>query len=425
MRMASSANPCHRQNEELSLGRANLVPEFKGDGQFTLFAPTNAAFQNLESRVLDRLLRGDPKCLEKVIKHHILPHVICSTVIQGRAKSRNILGKYINLTRTDDDKIFVNDAQVVRADVMATNGVLHVVDTILIPDDALDLVSVAKQRDLTGVVGLLGEAGLIPTLQKAENLTIMTPSNHAIQNLPPALAEKLESGSQELLQGVLNYHVIPHDLLSRQLFNNRLLPTLSGDNKVRINEYSSFPFGEHHVMTAQCVPIVMTNLQACNGIIHVIDQVLVPPKGNVVDVLAANPELSSLVRLLKGAGLADALQADGPFTVFAPNNQAFKALGKERLRNLEKDPEELARVLKMHVYQENLCCAGIFRNPWWRHQRIRTLNGNSIFVTRDRRGRPVVNDVVIGSCDSTATNGVVHEIDAVLLPIPEPWYMFP
>ena len=74
---------------------------------------------------------------------------------------------------------------------------------------------------------------------------------------------------------------------------------------------------------------------------------------------------------------------------------------------------------------DNLCCAGIFDHPWWRHQQITTLNGGSLFLSRDRSGRPLVSDVVIGSCDNTATNGVVQGIDSVLMPSADPWYMFP
>ena len=71
----------------------------------------------------------------EVLKQHLLPNVICSEVIQGRAKSRNVLSNVLNLTRTEDGKVFVDDAQVIRADVMATNGVMHIVDAVLVPDD--------------------------------------------------------------------------------------------------------------------------------------------------------------------------------------------------------------------------------------------------------------------------------------------------
>ena len=80
----------------------------------------------------------------EVLKQHLLPNVICSAVIQGRAKSQNVLENYLNLTRTPEGKVFVDDAQVVRADVMTSNGVLHVIDAVLVPDDGEKKLSVDK-----------------------------------------------------------------------------------------------------------------------------------------------------------------------------------------------------------------------------------------------------------------------------------------
>ncbi|KAK7101208.1 transforming growth factor-beta-induced protein ig-h3-like [Littorina saxatilis] len=406
-----------------ALARANLVPTFRGDGQFTLFAPTNAAFQKLDPILLDRLLSGNPECLQKVLNQHVLPHVICSAVIQGKAMSRNLLHNFLNLTRTDDDKVFVNDAQVVRADVMATNGVLHVIDDVLVPDDALDLVSVAKNSGLTELVKLVNAAGLVSTLQNADNVTVLAPSNEAIQALSPEVVKKLTS-DPALLQSVLTYHVIPEELTARELYNERVLDTLNAQGKVRVNHFSQFPFAHRQVLTVQCAKVIAANVGACNGIVHVIDQVMLPPSGNVVDVLAADPNYSTLVRLVKIAGLADYLQRPEALTVFAPTNKAFSQVPKELLKELEGDREQLADILKLHVLERNLCCSGIFNNPWWRTQ-VRTLGG-VVSLSRDRSGRPRVNDAMIDSCDNTATNGVVHGIDSVLLPEPEqPWYMFP
>ena len=80
-------------------------------------------------------------------------------------------------------------------------------------------------------------------------------------------------------------------------------------------------------------------------------QVLIPPTGNVIDVLALNSNLTSLVRLLKTAGLADELQGPGPFTVFAPNDEAFRSMRKENLQKLERDPQILKTFLKNHIVQ--------------------------------------------------------------------------
>ncbi|XP_076463207.1 transforming growth factor-beta-induced protein ig-h3-like [Babylonia areolata] len=420
-----------RQDKQFSylktaLARVNLVSSLQKDGQFTLLAPTNSAFQRLDKGLLDRLMSGNPVCLDKVVKNHILPNVICTPIIQGKAKTRNQLNAYVNLTRTEDKKLFVNDAQVVRSDVMATNGVMHVIDAVLIPDDALDLVSVAKKNGLTEFVQLADAAGMTSVLQNMSDVTVFAPSNEAIQALPPEVMKKLWS-DPDLLQSVLNFHVVPEEIDCRHMFSNRRLETLNPKGRVYVNKYSSFPFGRQRVSTVQCAPITERNVASCNGLLHVVDRVLLPPSGNVVDVLAADSNYSTLVRLLKKGGLADSLQEEGPFTLFAPTNEAFKELGKETLKELEGDSERLASILKLHINNGHLCCSGILHGSWWHPQRVRTLGGHALSLSRDYRGQALVNDAVIGSCDNSATNGVVHGIDSVLMPQRRqrnPWYMY-
>lgn len=407
-----------------ALAKANLVSTLQKDGQFTLFAPTNAAFQRLDRTLLDKLLNGDQKCLDKVVKQHILPHVICATVIQGRAKSPNLLSNYINLTRNEDNKLFVDVAQIVRSDIMATNGVMHIIDAVLIPADALDLLTAAQENGLTELVNLVETAGLSSTLQNASNVTVFAPTNAAFQALPEETAKQLTS-DPALLQSVLSYHVVPQEMTCRQMTHNLVLDTLNAQAKIRVNEYHSFPFGNRRVLTVQCAPVLVRNVPACNGLVHIIDKVLIPPSGNVVDVLAADRQYSTLVRLVKIAGLADSLQGEGPFTVFAPNNKAFERLGKDTMRDLESNQEKLTEMIKLHVFEGDLCCAGIFPNPWWNHQRVTTLSGDALFVSRGHNGNPHVDSAYIDSCDNMATNGIVHGIDEVLLPRPDPWYMFP
>ncbi|RUS72085.1 hypothetical protein EGW08_020157, partial [Elysia chlorotica] len=108
------------------LARAHYVPKLQEDGQGTLLAPSNDAFARMNPRLRRRLLEGDKKCLQKVLDNHILPHTICSSVIQGKARTMNMLGHYLNISRSDNGKIFVHGVQITQRDVMATNGVMHV-----------------------------------------------------------------------------------------------------------------------------------------------------------------------------------------------------------------------------------------------------------------------------------------------------------
>ncbi|GFR86596.1 transforming growth factor-beta-induced protein [Elysia marginata] len=302
------------------LALAHYVPKLEEEGQGTLLAPSNDAFARMNPRLRRRLLQGDRKCLQKVLDNHILPHTICSTVIQGKAHTRSQLGNYLNISRSPDDKIFVHGAQVTQKDAMATNGVMHVIDKVLVPEEALDFLDVLEKEGYTELLGLVQAAGLTKALESAENVTIFAPSNTAIQNLPESLRFRLVQ-DKELLGQVLKFHVSPGADQRRRLYDNQKLPTLNEGSNIRIDTYSLHPFHHYGVMTAQCVPLTGERIQTCNGQIRGLQDVMIPPKGNVVDVLSLDKKFTILVSLVKRAGLADALQGAGPFTVLAPNNR--------------------------------------------------------------------------------------------------------
>ncbi|RUS72084.1 hypothetical protein EGW08_020156, partial [Elysia chlorotica] len=280
---------------------------------------------------------------------------------------------------------------------------------------AHDFLDVLEKEGYTELLGLVQAAGLTKTLEAVNNVTIFAPTNAAIQNLPEGLRFRL-SQDRELLSQVLTYHVSPGADQRARLFDSQRLPTLSEGANIRIDTYSLYPFHHYGVMTAQCVPLTGDRVEACNGRIRGISDVMIPPKGNVVDVLSLDKRFSILVSLIKKAGLADALQGMGPFTVLAPNNQAFQQLGQMTLEALEENVPELQTLLKRHVIADNLCCSGIFRgHSWFGQARLTTLSGHRVHVSRDYSNTPRVERSRIVACDRTATNGNVLEIESVLV----------
>ncbi|XP_067677411.1 transforming growth factor-beta-induced protein ig-h3-like [Haliotis asinina] len=397
-----------------ALARANLVHMFRGEGQFTVFAPTDAAFRKMAPQLLEKLLSGQEECLQKVLKNHVLPNVICSAIIQGHAKSYNLLNAYINLTRDDNDKLFVGKAQIVEKDLMATNGVIHVIDDVLVPDEALRITDIVEKHGATLILGLLKDAKMMNDLQKASNVTFFVPSNKAIQELPEETVNSLRADPASLKK-LLQYHIVPDRVSFNALYNNFLLQTSNSDKRIRINEYSSFPFGTHWMQTAQCAPISTRDVESCNGVINIIEKVMIPPSGNVVDVLALDSRFSQLVGLIKKTGLADELQEEGPFTIFAPTNQAFKSLGKDAMKRLRNNTDELRTVLKNHLAKDALCCASIFKNGWYGSPRLRTIGGEVFRLERRSNDYIRIGPAMITECDHTGSNGVVHVIDRVLV----------
>lgn len=128
-------------------------------GQLTVFAPTDEAFSKLNPELRDRLMKGEG-CVQSVVQQHVLPNVICSTVIQGRARSTTLLGSSLLLERDLEGKLYANGKQVITRDVMASNGVLHVIDGVLIPENARSFSQLLSSRNLTELARLVEAAGI-------------------------------------------------------------------------------------------------------------------------------------------------------------------------------------------------------------------------------------------------------------------------
>ncbi|XP_064605989.1 LOW QUALITY PROTEIN: periostin-like [Liolophura sinensis] len=401
------------KNPELStlktlLSKGDLVQMLREYGHYTLFAPTNSAFDKLPMELQEKLYKGDA-CLKNILLHHLLPRVICSAVIDERVRTANMLDKYMGLTRDDNDKIFAEGVQVTGTDLMATNGVLHLVDEVIIPDDALSILEVAEKNGAKKVVEFIQRAKIADKLNNLENLTMFAPNDKAFDNLDERVLEAVEMDPQ-LMEQLLTFHVAENKLPITRLHNDDSLSTLHTSHNLRVNEYSTFPFGNQWVKTVQCAAISKHNLKACNGIVHIIDQVMRPPEGTVLDVIKQNREFSTLHDLLEKAGLAEMLEGEGPFTVLAPTNLALEDIG-----DVQKDTKRLKAVLKNHIIRDTVCCSGIFGGQWFLRQQLRTSSGETFPMDRSRDNGPKIGNAFIKSCDLMATNGVVQTMDRVLV----------
>lgn len=396
------------------LGQVGLVSQLKQPGQYTLLAATNSAFGKLDESLRKRIMSGHA-CVGNLVRNHLLPNVICSSVIEGRARALNVLNSYVPLSRNEEGKLFVGKAQVVSKDIMGTNGVLHIIDEILIPDEALDVVDVAEREGTTEFLKLARSVGFNKRLQNTENFTLFLPTNEAIQDLPQELQEELTS-DPELMTRILEYHVAKKPETCTTMYSGQKLDTLNQDHKITIQSYHSAPFGLTEVLTAQCAPVKKRDMDTCNGVVHLIDKVLLPPKGDLLDTLALDSRFSTLVSLLKKADMAEGLQQPGPLTFFAPTNKAFEELGQGAVAELAEAPEQLRMMLQHHIVKGYMCCAAIFpgRRWPWNKQRERTFDGHMISFSHSEDGISLDDELEIATCDLTASNGVVHAIDKVL-----------
>jgi len=415
------------------VGRSGLTSLLREEGSLTIFAPTNAAFEKMpdQGKLLSQILRKDrtedDSCLGRILENHIVPTVICSAAIAGD-KSVVMINKgksRLNATRVDS-KIFVGPlrAQVTRQDVLASNGILHAVDAVIIPKNALDVLQVARSSEGSKFASLVdklaGKQGLKERLETTKNLTVFVPTDKAFGRIDPRI---LNVEDEAELEALLKHHVVPDSSIKsvQHLSPDEPLRTWDLKNPLNVQELNLWPNGR--VKTVQCAAIVHKTIEGCNGNIILVDRVLVRPPGNVVDLLALDKNASTFLGLLKSAGLADMLQEKGPFTVFAPNDEAFESMRDGELEKLKEDPDMLKAFLKHHIAEGSTCASlvkqssliggGSLRIPSLTskgsrgdHLRFHSFQGIHYFV----------NHAQILQFDAVANNGVVHIINDVLKP---------
>jgi len=404
-------SPVHNVLEAAVL-QADLAGALSGEGPFTVFAPTDDAFLSLAGALgaTAEDLLALPE-LADILLYHVVGSTALSSDLTDGQTIATLNGAEVTVT-INEAGIFINDAQVTVADLVADNGVVHVIDAVLIPPTSeptgtvVDIVVNSEVHNLLEAAVL--EADLAETLSGEGPFTVFAPTDDAFI----ALAEALTLAPEDLLAlpelaDILLYHVVGATALSTDLSDGQMVTTLNGaDVTVTINEAGIF------INDAQ---VIVADLVATNGVVHVIDAVLTPPvpTNTVVDIIVNSDIHTILEAAVLEADLVGALSGEGPFTVFAPTDEAFAALA-EALGATAADLlalPELTDILLYHVVG-----ATAFSTDLSDGQMVATLNGAEVEVSIECDGSIFINDAQVILADIEADNGVVHVLDAVLLP---------
>ncbi|XP_047472767.1 transforming growth factor-beta-induced protein ig-h3-like [Penaeus chinensis] len=390
---------------------AGLADTVSDGGPFTIFAPTNEAFQALDADLVTSLV-SDPERLKKVLLYHVVTGSVLSSDLSKNAMVPSVQGAPLKVSvegTSNNLMVTVNGAPVTRADVPANNGVVHVIDQVLLPPEEMgNLAEVLSAQGFTQLVDLVVAAGLADTVSNGGPFTIFAPTNKAFQAVDKATLDNLLANT-EMLKSVLLYHVVPSSVYSPQLGDDLMVNTVEG-KPVRVNTAFSNGMGS---ITVNGVDVSRTDIIAKNGVIHVVDSVIMAPQGNVVEILAADPKFSTLVAAVKAAGLVDTLSSDGPFTVLAPTNDAFAKLPEGTLDHLLSDTASLKDILLRHVIPSSTLYSGAL---CWRT--YTTANEEQVTTHRDAFHHIKLTSgdkrATVLTPDISATNGVIHAIDTVI-----------
>ncbi|MBX3037017.1 MAG: fasciclin domain-containing protein [Anaerolineales bacterium] len=278
--------------------------------------------------------------------------------------------------------------------------------------ELLDIVDTAvADGRFTTLVAAVEAAGLVETLKGEGPFTVFAPTDDAFAALPEGTVESLLlPENKQQLTDILLYHVVSGKVMAADVVGLTSAPTVLGQD-IAINVDMG------NVYLNESVKVIITDIETSNGVIHVIDAVLLPPaaeeSNTIVDVAVADGRFTTLVAAVQAAGLVETLQGEGPFTVFAPTDDAFAALPAGTVESLllPENKQQLTDILLYHVVSGKVMAAdvvGLTSAP--------TVLGKDITITV-KDGKVFLNDTVqVIITDIETSNGVIHVIDAVLLP---------
>ena len=259
---------------------AELVDTLKGEGPFTVFAPTDDAFAALPEGTLDSLLLPENKqALTDILLYHVVSGKVMAADVTALTSATTVLGKDVTV-KVDMGNVYINDAQVVITDIATSNGVIHVINAVLLPpaDEAsmeekntIVDIAVADGR-FTTLVAALTAADLVETLSGEGPFTVFAPTDDAFAALPAGTLDTLLlPESKQALTDILLYHVVSGKVMAADVV------TLSGATTV-LGKDVTITVKDGKVFLNDTVEVIITDIEASNGVIHVIDAVLLPPQ---------------------------------------------------------------------------------------------------------------------------------------------------
>ena len=257
---------------------AGLVDTLKGAGPFTVFAPTDEAFAKLPAGTVETLLKPENlETLKNILLYHVVSgNVMAADVVTLDGKTADtVAGSAVNIS-VKDGKVYLNEnVQVIITDVVTSNGVIHVIDTVLTPPAKLaDIVDTAvADGRFTTLVAAVQAAGLVDTLKGAGPFTVFAPTDEAFAKLPAGTVETLlKPENLETLKNTLLYHVVSGKVMAADVvtLDGKMADTAFEGNSIKIS------VKDGKVYLNENVQVIITDIETTNGVIHVIDTVLLP-----------------------------------------------------------------------------------------------------------------------------------------------------
>jgi uncharacterized surface protein with fasciclin (FAS1) repeats len=391
--------------------------------KFTVFAPTDDAFALLGQDTIDGLL-ADTDTLSDILTYHVISAEVnaAAAIAAAGNKQTMVNGDEVGLSLSGDD-LLINTATVITTDIQTDNGIIHVIDAVLLPpadmtEPTANIVDTAVANgSFTTLVAALQATGLDAVLaDESATFTVFAPTDDAFALIGEETINVLLDNT-DVLSSILLQHVVTDaavDSVTAYSLNGAMVETASMSTiSLMINTTTD-------MLTFGGANIIIKDIYTTNGIIHVIDAVVVgdvevpAPAMSIVDVAVANGNFNTLAAALQSTGLDTVLaDLDTDYTVFAPTDDAFAKLPEGTLDSLTSD--QLSDILLYHVLPNTVLADGAITVAQSMDNMVTTANDDKVslsFVDSTL----YVNGAEVSTADVMATNGVIHIVDTVILP---------
>ena len=254
-----------------ALTAADLVPALKGQGPFTVFAPTDEAFAKLPAGTVETLLKPENKSkLSGILTYHVVSGSVMAKQVVDLSGAKTLNGQQVDI-KVDGGAVMIDGAKVVTTDIQCDNGVIHVIDSVILPADKNIPETANAAGKFKTLLAAAKAAGLVEALSGADDLTVFAPTDEAFAKLPQGTVESLlKPENKQKLVDILKYHVVSGRVYSTDALAAKSAKTLEGSP-------ISISAGGNGAMV-NSASLVATDIDASNGVIHIVDSVLLPPE---------------------------------------------------------------------------------------------------------------------------------------------------
>ncbi|MGV8829411.1 MAG: fasciclin domain-containing protein, partial [Breznakibacter sp.] len=333
----------------------SIVNDITKEAPLTIFLPSIEAFNNLSPEQKKLYFSHPYTELIELLKSHMVSGVYTLNNLMDGMQLKTITGTNLYVKKTKD-AVYINGAKISLADFRLFKSVFHIVDKVIIP--GYTVYDIIKNSEVHNTLeAAIIAAKLDKTLQGEGPFTVFAPTDAAFKALPEGTVEALLNDPEGQLKQILLYHVVAGRGMSSDLINGDMIITLQGKPvKITIKD------GHIYINNAK---VTVADLKADNGVVHVIDAVLLTPTNTIYDIVSNSPDHTILKAAVDAAMLAPALKGNEVFTLFAPTDNAFKALPEGTVEALLEDPEgQLRQILLYHVVEGKALSSDLSDGQW-------------------------------------------------------------